>query len=140
MDPKLKENIMQAFAEGLSPVGAVIRFEIVPDVIAELYEEYAKSQGGFVIWGGDVKKLEKTMGIAPGTFTPDALLTFLIELKAEETNIASEVVQHLARHGWHLVDKMEGGRSKFKKAGEVAELRNICPKHFVTGCIKCMLQ
>jgi hypothetical protein len=85
MDTKLKEQIMQAFEEGCTPVDAVIRFKVVPDTIMKMYEEHAQSKGGFVVWGNQMREIEKILGYEPGSIdTPQALVA-VVELLAAPT-------------------------------------------------------
>jgi hypothetical protein len=62
IDPELKNRILAAFADGCTPVDAVINFEQPFEVIKALYEEHAQSKGGMVVWGDDAKQLEQLLG------------------------------------------------------------------------------
>jgi hypothetical protein len=62
MEKELKDKIMAAFEEGMDPIQAVITFEVVPEEIRKLYEEYHEAKGGMVIWGDTAQKLSELLG------------------------------------------------------------------------------
>jgi len=137
IDTKLKAQIMQAFAEGTSPVDAVIRFKIVPDTIKTLYEEYYQSKGGMVIWGDTAQELEKQMGLAPGSLNSGkALVDALTALSDKVETARKEVLKLLEPYGWLPVEG-EPMQVKHKDTGQIADMQSLCLCHGKVHCVEC---
>lgn len=137
MDDKLKQEILQAFAEGLDPVGAVIRFKVVPDVIKALYEEYARSQGGMVVWGDTVRELEQLMGLPPGAFhSADAMLAAITALSQKVERERKAVLDLLEPYGWFPVEE-EPMLVKHKDTGQTVDIVSVCACHGKAYCVEC---
>jgi hypothetical protein len=99
IDDKLKEQIMQAFDEGVEPVDAVIRFEVVPEVIMALYEDYHRSKGGMVFWGDQMREFEKMFGLEPGSINSSkAFVDAVLALKREVDAAKREMDEFLLKY------------------------------------------
>jgi hypothetical protein len=80
MNTELKDKIMKAIEGGISPVDAVIEFEIAPKVMQKLFEEYHEARGGKMLWGNDVRAIEEALGCDEGSIKSGKDLVVAVEL------------------------------------------------------------